>query len=172
MKPIWLFLYFILQLAHALIPIKLTILGFMLHTWAPHCYALRALHSYMIINNSPLFTSMSKLILININKMDMKRHMLIFLFHIHAGGKGKRWNSYKDRIYVVVRLQLWGSTMAPWHWCNIMNFKNPYCWSSHIRSNNGPANPLEIPKAFRNPMLVLMMAICFRNVISTSKVSQ
>jgi hypothetical protein len=93
-------------------------------------------------------------------------------FHIHVGGKGKRWNSYKDTRYFVVRLQLWGSTMAPWHWCNIMNFKNPCCWSSHIRSNNGPSNLLKISKAFRNPKLVLMMAKCFRNVISTSKASQ
>jgi hypothetical protein len=34
----------------------------------------------MIINNSSLFMSMSNLILININIMDMKRHMLICLF--------------------------------------------------------------------------------------------
>jgi hypothetical protein len=31
-----------------------------------------------------------------------------------------------------------------------MNFKNSYCWSNHIRSNNGPTDVLEIPKAFRN----------------------
>jgi hypothetical protein len=84
---------------HALIPIKLTILGFMLHTWAPHCYALPMMiflfimflydYPYMIINNSPLFTSMSNLILININIMDMKRHMLICLFIFMLVGNEK-----------------------------------------------------------------------------------
>jgi hypothetical protein len=34
----------------------------------------------MIINNPSLFMSMSNLISININIMDMKRHMLIYLF--------------------------------------------------------------------------------------------
>jgi hypothetical protein len=39
---------------------------------------------WSIINH--YFMSMSNLILININIMNMKRHMLIFLFHIHVGG--------------------------------------------------------------------------------------
>jgi len=38
--------------------------------------------THMIINNSALFMSMSNLILININIMDMKRHILILFFHI------------------------------------------------------------------------------------------
>jgi hypothetical protein len=55
-------------------------------TWAPIAmhYQQRQfsflLCSHTIINNLLLFMSMSNLILININIMDMKRHMLICLF--------------------------------------------------------------------------------------------
>jgi len=47
---------------------------------------------HMVSNNSSLFMSMLNLIWININIMDMKRHMLIclFVFHIHVGEKRKK----------------------------------------------------------------------------------
>jgi hypothetical protein len=47
-------------------------------------------------NNSSLFMSMSNLISININIMDMKRHMLICHFISMLVNKEKKWNSYND----------------------------------------------------------------------------
>jgi hypothetical protein len=47
------------------------------------------LGSHIIINNSSLFMSMSNLISININIMDMKRHMLICLLISMLVGKEK-----------------------------------------------------------------------------------
>jgi hypothetical protein len=41
--------------------------------------------------------SKSTLILININIMDMKTHMLICLFISMLVGKESVWNSYKDK---------------------------------------------------------------------------
>ncbi len=51
----------------------------------------------MIINNSSLFMSMSNLISININIMNMKRHMLIcFLIFMLVG---------KERSEIVIRIK-------------------------------------------------------------------
>jgi hypothetical protein len=53
----------------------------------------------MIINYSSLFMLMSNFILININIMDMQRHMLIFFLISMLVGKekGKRKNNYKNK---------------------------------------------------------------------------
>ncbi len=51
----------------------------------------------MIINNSSLFLSMSNLISININNMDMKKHMLICLFIFMLLGK--------ERGEIVIRIR-------------------------------------------------------------------
>jgi hypothetical protein len=51
----------------------------------------------MIIDNSSLFMSMSNLISININMMDMERHMLIDLFISMLVGK--------ERSEIVIRVK-------------------------------------------------------------------
>ncbi len=51
----------------------------------------------MIINNSSLFISMSNLISININNMDMKRYILICLFIFMLVGK--------ERGEIVIRIR-------------------------------------------------------------------
>jgi hypothetical protein len=51
----------------------------------------------MIINNSSLFMSMSNLISININIMNMKRHMLICFFIFMLVGK--------EKIEIVIRIK-------------------------------------------------------------------
>jgi len=51
----------------------------------------------MIINNSSLFISMSILISININFVDMKRHMLIYHFIFMLVG------TERDEIFIRIR---------------------------------------------------------------------
>jgi len=48
------------------------------------------LHSHIVSNSSSLFMSMSTLILIYINIMDMKKTHVNLPFHIHVGGRGKK----------------------------------------------------------------------------------
>jgi hypothetical protein len=50
----------------------------------------------MVFNNSLLFMSISNLIPININIMDVKRHKLICIFISMLVGKEKKWGNYKD----------------------------------------------------------------------------
>jgi hypothetical protein len=53
--------------------------------------------SHMFSNSSSLFISMSNLIWIDVNTMDMKRHVLIFLLISMLLGREKKWDRYKDR---------------------------------------------------------------------------
>jgi hypothetical protein len=52
----------------------------------------------MIINNSSLFISMSNLISININIMDLRKHMLIclFIFMLEGKERGERIVRIRD----------------------------------------------------------------------------
>jgi hypothetical protein len=58
------------------------------------CFSL-FLCSHMVSFSSSLLMSMSNLIWVNINIMDIKKHMLISLFISMLVGKEKEWDGYK-----------------------------------------------------------------------------
>jgi len=76
--------------------------------------------SCMIINHSSLFMSMSNFILININIMDMQRHMLIWFFISMLVGKEngkiiiKIKNNYLKRNEVVFQQLFFHVSSFPW----------------------------------------------------------